>query len=179
MVKDISLFELTEENAKEYFFLNNCRMMWIDLNGEDNSKKFRGYNFSEDILADWTNEWLSIKLDSLEIENKGDFIETTLNDLSSKIYLVNFNKIISIYNLIKKDLPIEQRIHILFNEEYSDTLKKHFYSGLLYIALLNKDTNNYQRIEEEIILLLDQNFSDKISKDYKKKIKLMRKSFCL
>ncbi|MDE6656378.1 MAG: hypothetical protein K2J85_05235, partial [Anaeroplasmataceae bacterium] len=81
MEKDISLFELTRENAKEYFFLNHCRMMWIDLNGKENSKKFRGYNFPEETLYEWTNEWLSFKLNTLkEIENIGDFLESTLND---------------------------------------------------------------------------------------------------
>lgn len=121
-------------------------MMWIDLNGEENSKKFRGYNFSKEVLNDWTNEWLSLKLDSLnEIDNKGNFIESTLNDLSPKINLKNFNKIFDIYCLIKKDLSITQRINLLFKDDYSCTLKKHYYSGLLFVSILSNDIERYKK----------------------------------
>ena len=51
MVKDISEFELDRNNAKEYFFLNDCKMSFIDCNGLINSNKFRNFGFSKQTLS--------------------------------------------------------------------------------------------------------------------------------
>jgi len=69
MRKDISKFEIDINNAKEYFFLNDCKISFIDCNGLTNSNKFRNFGFLKSTLSVWTNEWMKPKIEEGIVKN--------------------------------------------------------------------------------------------------------------
>lgn len=171
MVKDISKFELKIENAKEYFFLNDCKMSFIDHNGLSNSNKFRNFGFSNLTLSKWTNEWMKPKINEAIINNDVDILISFLEDYSDKIDVNNSLLLIKLYNNLqhKNILSKENEMCILYHREEPIFLDKKFEYGLIYIA-----HNNKLLIEQKILFerfLSINSMTDKYDAEFLTKIK--------
>jgi len=155
MVKDLSTFDLKENTSKEYFYLNECRMRNIDLNGKENAKKFRQLNIEKETLTNWTNEWIECQLKMIE-DNfmMCSFLKETLFDFSNKINNSNYIRLKEVYISIRETLSSKEKIKIIFNDEYSKYQKKHYYSGLLYLAILHQDENIEKELKKELKKML-------------------------
>ncbi len=140
MIKDISEFELDKNNAKEYFFLNDCKMSFIDRNGLINSNKFRNFGFSESILSIWTNEWMKAKIEEGIVNDDEKLLISFLEDYSDKIDSNNSLLLIKLYNNLqnKNIWPKDKELNVLYHCEEPVFLDKKFEFGLIYIAHKNK-----------------------------------------
>ncbi len=140
MVKDISKFELNINNAKEYFFLNDCKMSFIDRNGLTNSNKFRSFGFSKSTLSIWTNEWMKPKIEEGIVKNDDELLISFLEDYSDKINKDNSLLLIKLYNNLKDKIiwSKDKELKILYHCVEPVLLNKKFEFGLIYIAHKNK-----------------------------------------
>lgn len=140
MVKDISEFELDRNNAKEYFFLNDCKMSFIDRNGLTNSNKFRNFGFSKQTLSIWTNEWMKIKIEEGIVKNDEEVLISFLEDYSDTINKDNSLLLIKLYNNLQNLdlLSKDKELNVLYRCEEPVLLDNKFEFGLIYIAHKNK-----------------------------------------
>lgn len=140
MVKDISQFKLNKHNAKEYFFLNDCKMSFIDRNSLNNSNKFRSFGFSKSILSIWTNEWMKPKIEEGLVKNDEELLISFLEDYSDKIDKDNSLLLIKLYNNLQDKIvwSKDEELNILYHCVEPVFLNKKFEFGLIYIAHKNK-----------------------------------------
>lgn len=165
MVKDISEFELDRNNAKEYFFLNDCKMSFIDRNGLTNSNKFRNFCISKSTLSIWTNEWMKPKIEEGIVRNDEELLISFLEDYSHTIDINNSLLLIKLYNNLKDEnlLSKDRELNVLYHCETPVLLDKKFEYGLIYIAHKNK------LFTEQKTLLNRFLFVNSITKEYDKK----------
>lgn len=140
MVKDISEFELNRNNAKEYFFLNDCKMSFIDHNGLANSNKFRNFGLSRSILSKWTNEWMKPKIKEGIVKNDYELLVSFLEDYSDKIDALNSLLLIKLYNNLQDKIiwKKDKELNVLYHFEEPVFLDEKLEYGLIYIAHKNK-----------------------------------------
>lgn len=165
MVKDISEFELDRNNAKEYFFLNDCKMSFIDRNGLTNSNKFRNFGFSKTTLSIWTNEWMKPKIEEGIVRNDEELLISFLEDYSDTIDIDNSLLLIKLYNNLEDKIvwSKDKELNVLYHCEKPVLLDKKFEYGLIYIAYKNK------LFTEQKTLLKRFLFVNSIIKKYDKK----------
>lgn len=176
MANDISNFKLTKENAKEYFFLNQCRIAYIDHGDLINADKFRSYNFDDATLNDWINEWLNVKLADIDFKSNLNAFSALINDLGYRTDCSNAKKIFSVYNDLKCDYSDKKRINLLFRHEYSEVLKMHFYYGLILIAAKNNMVEELKPLCDELHGLLEPE-PQEVKKEYEKYLKKLFKTY--
>jgi hypothetical protein len=153
MVKDISKFELDRNNAKEYFFLNECKMSYIDHNGLTNSNKFRNFSFSESTLTLWTNEWLKPKIEEGLANNDDELLISLIEDYSDKIDADNSLLLIKLYNNLQNKIvwSKDKELNVLYHCEEPVLLEKKFEYGLIFITYKNKQYKEQKILFEKFI----------------------------
>lgn len=170
MVTDISNIELTESNAKEYFFLHHCSLRNIDYDCDANAAKFRSFNFDDATLDLWTNEWLTIQLRNTTSEWVQFHFHSLIDDLGYRTDSENARTFISIYrNLIPK-IETEERIAILLRHKFSEVLDEHYYYGLIFIVARNKMMKELKSLIDELNDLLKKQLKE-LKKEYDKHLK--------
>lgn len=173
MVKDISEFKLTKETAKEYFFLNDCKMSSIDRNGLSNSTKFRNYCFSNSTLSEWTNEWMKPKTVEGIINKDYELLYSFIEDYSDRIDVDNSLLLIELYNSVKQDFKCLERkeLDVLYHYEEPVFLDRKFEYGLIYLAhknkLINEQNSLFERFLEvnSLINFYDDSFISKMKRE--------------
>lgn len=155
MVKDISKFELNRNNAKEYFFLNDCKMSFIDHNCLTNSNKFRNFCFSELTLSIWTNEWMKPKIEEGIVKNDEELLISLLEDYSDKIDADNSLLLIKLYNNLQHKIvwSKDKELNVLYHCEEPVLLDKKFEYGLIYLTHKNKLLDEQKTLFEKFLFI--------------------------
>ncbi len=174
MVKDISNFELDRNNAKEYFFLNNCKMSFIDRNGLTNSNKFRNFGFSKSTLSIWTNEWMKPKIEEGIVKNDYELLVSFLEDYSDKIDADNSLLLIKLYNNLQDKIvwSKDKELNVLYHCEEPVLLDKKFEYGLIYIAHKNELLIEQKTLFEKFIFInsIINKYDEKFVTELKKRL---------
>lgn len=173
MVKE---FNLTRENAKEYFFMNQCRLMYIDQGEWGNADKFNSYRFDNDTLNNWTNEWIALKLSTASFPIDTNELFSIVNDLGYRFDCENTEKLISIYYKLQNVISDEEKINLLFRYDFSEVLNKRFYYGIIYITAKNRMIRHLDGLTEELTDMLKMKSQD-IRKEYSMNLKKLYKAY--
>ena len=165
-----STFELTRENAKEFYFACNCSSFFIWHEGGHNCEKFYKLNIPQETLDEWINEWLSVEINNYEQQKyKKYFVKKNLENFNSSLTKEN---ILKLYNIYKNNTSLYDtniKLKILYYKDEVVTLNKFIYGGFLHLFNRLKNEGKVRKCLEEIEDIVYLNTKE--GKQYLKQVK--------
>ena len=165
-----STFELTRENAKEFYFACGCTGFGVWHEGGYNCEKFYKLNIPKETLNEWSNEWIKKKIDNFYSQKDKEYIIWGI--LSDFVTNISKENIYELYNLYKETIDLYSnriRYFIFLERKSSKLFNETYYKGFLHLFNYLKDEEKVRECLEEIEDIVDLNTKE--GKQYLKQVK--------